>query len=179
MPGNLLPNQMFNHEANVLKGWPHMHAVDKSAQIAEGEVIVAGQVCYLDANGQFRLGLPDNVHGMFAFPSSGDYDVNSDVGGIQSQVLMALPTIPCYELYTTEFDDSQNYSINDYLTAWDSQLTGYTAALKGMVRPGRPYHHTLVGQVSARVRENDFKKRVLSLWTYHLPIDLEARSSVV
>jgi hypothetical protein len=169
---------MYDHECNVLKGWWHPHALDKSAPLAAGEVIPAGSVCYLDHSEQFRLGLLDNVLGMFAWPSSGDYDVSADVGNIQSQNMMALPTTGPYELWTTEFDSSYTYHINLYLTAWDSQLVGYTAAKKGKVRPGRPYHHTLVGIVSKPVVANDFKKNILSLWTYHLPIDLELPSSL-
>lgn len=178
MPGTLVPNQMYDHEANVLKGWWHPHAVDKSAPVAEGEVILAGRICYLDAAGNFRLGLPDNVVGCFAWPNSTDYDVSADVGNIQSENLMALPTIAAYELYTTEFDDSYTYNVNDHLTAWDSQLSGYVAAKKGLVRPADPYYQTLVGVVTEGVKENEFKKSVLSLWTYYLPINLGATSSI-
>ena len=177
MPGDLVPGQMYDHECNVVKGWWHAHAVDKTAAVASGETILAGSVCYLDSNGEFRLGLPDNTVGCFAWPNSNDFDVSADVGNIQSKNLMGLPTVAAYELWTTEYDSSFTYNIHDYLTAWDSQLPGYLAANKGKVAPGRPYHNTIVGIVSDGVKVNEFKKNVLTLWTYHLPIDLEVHSS--
>jgi hypothetical protein len=176
MPGTIVPNQMYDHECNVLKGWWHPHAIDKSAPVAPGESIAAGSICYLDSQGRFRSGLLDNVVGCFAWPNSGDFDVDGDVGNIQSNVLMGLPTIAAYELWTTEFDADQAYAIGDYLTAWDTQLDGYEAAKKGLVRPGTPYVHTLIGTVTAGVKENTFKKEILSLWTYHLPIAIESGS---
>ena len=139
MPGTIVPNQMHDHETNVLKGWFFPHAVDKSADLAEGESITAGRVCYLDANGLFRLGMPDNVVGCFAWPNSADFDVSADVGNIQKQVMMALPSTAPFELFTTEFDTAQTFNVNDYLTAWDSHLAGYVAANKGKILPGRPY----------------------------------------
>jgi hypothetical protein len=172
MPGDLVAGQMFDHECNVLKGWWHPHALDKSAGIADEELIIAGSVCYLDQNADFRSGLPENVMGMFAWPNSTDFDVSADVGNIQSKTLMALPTTGPYELQTTEYDDAQTYAVNDYLTAWDAQLVGYAAALKGKVRPGRPYVNTLVGQCSSAPVQNENGKMWLSLWTLHLPIDL-------
>jgi len=172
MPGTLVPDQMYDHECNVLKGWWHMHALDKSAQLAAGELILAGQVCYLDSNAQFRLGLPDNCMPMFAWPSSTDFDVDGDVGNIQNQIMTALPVTGPYELQTTEFDSGYTYHVNDHLTAWDSHLGGYTAVKKGKVRPANPYHETLVGVCSAPAAVNDHGKTWVSLWTYYLPVDL-------
>jgi len=172
MPGDLVPQQMYDHECNVLKGWWHMHALDKSGVIADGEVILAGSVCYMDQSKEFRAGLPENVLGMFAWPSSGDYDVSADVGNIQSKVFMALPTTGPYELQTTEYDDTMTYNVNDYLTGWDQQLADYTPALKGKVRLGSPYVNTIVGICSAAPERNENGKLWMSLWTYHLPINL-------
>jgi hypothetical protein len=178
MPGTLTPNQMYDHECNVLKGWPSMHAVDKSAPLATDESIIAGSVCYLDSNAEFRSGLPDNTVGCFAWPNSDDYDVDGDVGNVQEQEMMALPCVAPFELWTTEYDSAQTYNVGDYLTAWDDNLTGCTDALKGQVRPGTPFVHTLVGNVTIAPASNDYGKMALTLWTYHLPIDLTATSSV-
>ena len=172
MPGTIVPNQMYDHELNPLKGWFHMHSLDKSATLAAGETIYAGSVCYLNSAGAFRSGLPENVLGMFAFPNSTDFDVSADVGNIQSQNLMALPTTGAYEVQTTEFDERYAYNVNDYLTAWDTQKDGYLAAYRGQVYPGTPYEDTLVGIVSAGAATNDFGKQILTLWTYHLPIEV-------
>ena len=177
MPGTLTPNQMYDNECNVLKGWPHMHAVDKSAPIAAGENIVAGSVCYLDSNAEFRSGLADNTQGHFAWPNSSDFDVDGDVGNVQKQILMGIPSITGYELWTTSYDSTDTYVPNDYLTAWDSQLGGYSADKKGLVRKGNPYEHTLIGQVSNGTSTNDYGKSILTLWCYHLPIDASAPSS--
>lgn len=172
MPGTLVPDQMYDHECNVLKGWWHPHALDKSADLAADEVILAGSVTYLDQDGKFRLGLPDNCMPMFAWPNSTDFDVDADVGNIQRQVMMGLPCTGPYELQTTEYDTAYTYAVNDHLTAWDSQLDGYTANKKGKVRPGFPYHQTLCGVTSAGAATNDHGKSWITLWTYYLPVDL-------
>lgn len=176
MPGTLVPDQMYDHECNVLKGWWHPHALDKSAELAAGETILAGRVCYLDVNGQFRLGLPDNVMPMFAWPSSTDFDVSADVGNIQKAVMMGLPVTGSYELQTTEFDDGFSYPVNQHLTAWDEHLSGYSADKKGKIRPGDPYVNTLVGVATAGKAVNDHGKEWVSLWTYYLPVDLGSGS---
>ena len=172
MPGTLVPNQMYDHECNVLKGWWHPHALDKSGPLAAGETILAGSVTYLDVNGEFRLGLPENSMPMFAWPNSYDFDVSADVGNIQSQNMMALPVTGPYELQTTEFDERYVYNINDHLAVWDTQKSAYNPDYKGKVYVGAPYHDTICGVVSIGVAVNDFGKNFLSLWTYYLPIDL-------
>jgi hypothetical protein len=178
MPGEMIPDQMYDHECNVLKGWlPDMHCLDKQAPLASGEVINAGSVCYIDEDGLFRLGFPDNVMPCIAWPNSFDFDVSSDVGNINKAVMNALPCIGAYEVQTTEFDGTQTYKINDHLTAWDVQHSGYTAALKGKVRPGLPYQHTLCGVCSDVVKKNDKGLNFLSFWTYYLPVDLTIVSS--
>lgn len=178
MPGTLVPNQMYNHECNVVKGWWHPHALDKSGPLAAGEVILAGSVAYLDANGEFRLGLPENAMPMFAFPNSTDYDVSADVGNIQSQQMLALPCTGPYELQTTEFDATMPYVPNDHLAVWDTQKAGYAAANKGKVFVGTPFVDTICGVVSKGAAVNDFGKSWITLWTYYLPIPLTTSSSV-
>jgi hypothetical protein len=165
---------MYDHECNPLKGWFHMHALDKSAPLASGETIYAGRVVYLDASGNVRMGLPDNCMPMFAWPNSYDYDVDGDVGNIQSQVMMALPVTGPYELQTTEYDTAYTYHPNDHLTAWDSHLGGYSVLNKGKVRKGWPYHETICGVISTGAAVNDHGKSWVSLWTYYLPVDLGA-----
>lgn len=180
MPGNLVPDQMYDHELNVLKGWfTGMHFLDHSGPIADGEVITAGSVVYKDEAGEFRLGNPDNTLGMFAWPNSTDFDVSADVGNIQSFNLTALPSTGAYEVQTTEFDPRYVYNVNDYLAAWFPGKPGYDAQYNGHIFVGNPFTDTLVGIVSQGKTENDFKKEVVSLWTYHLPIDAtDVNSSV-
>ncbi len=172
MSGTLVPDQMYDHECNVLKGWWHAHALDKSAPLGAGETVLAGSIVYLDSNAEVRSGLPDNCMPMFAMQNGTDFDVDGDVGNIQDQVITGLPCTGPYELQTTEYDSAFNYAVNDHLTAWDAQLVGYVAAKKGMVRPGNPYYQTLCGVVSKGVAVNDHGKNWLSLWTYYLPVDL-------
>jgi len=179
MPGTLVPSQMYDHECNVLKGWWHPHALDKSATLADGETVFAGQVIYIDMDENFRLGLPENSMPHFAWPNSKDYDVSADVGNIQSQNMMGLPCTGPYELQTTEFDPRYAYHANDHLAVWDTQKAGYLAAYKGMVYVGAPYTDTICGVVSMGVASNDFGVDWLSLWTYYLPIDLANPQSSV
>lgn len=174
MPGTLVPDQMYDHECNVLKGWWHPHALDKSAGLASGEVILAGSICYQDSNGLFRSGLPDNCMPHFAWPNSYDFDVDADVGNIQKNVMMGLPVTGPYELQTTEYDAGYTYNVNDHLTAWDAHLSGYVPAKKGQVRIGLPFHETILGVVTAGVATNDHGKQWVSLYTYYLPVDLGA-----
>jgi len=177
MPGTITPNQMYDHECNVLKGWWHPHALDKSGALAAGEVVNAGQVVYLDSVGAFRLGLPENSMPMFAWPNSADFDVSADVGNIQSQNMMALPCTGSYELQTTAFDSRYVYNTNDHLAVWDTQKSGYIAANKGNLFVDNAYTDTICGVVSKGVTVNDFGKNFLGMWTYFLPIDLAEVSS--
>lgn len=171
MPGTLVPNQMYDHELNVLKGWfAGMHFLDHSGPIADGETILAGSVVYKDGAGEFRSGNPDNTLAMFAWPNSADFDVSADVGNIQSFNLTALPVTGAYEVQTTEFETALTYNVNDYLGAHFPGKPNYSASELGKIYVGVPYVDTIVGIVSKGATENDFKKEVVSLWTYHLPI---------
>lgn len=179
MPGTLTPSQMYDHECNVLKGWWHIHALDKSGPIASGQSINAGSVTYLDDNGEFNKGLPDNAMPMFAFPNSTDFDVSADVGNIQSQNMMALPAIGPYELQTTEFDARYVYNPNDHLTAWNPHKAGYAADYLGKIFVGNPYTDTICGVVSDGRATNEHGKEMVTLWTYYLPVDItDVESSV-
>jgi len=177
MPGTIVAPQMTDHECNVLRGYFEQDALMFVAPLASGESAYAGSVMYVDENGYMRKGLPDNTVGMFAWPNSSDFDVRADVGNTQSENMMALPCLGAFELQTTEYDSAQTYAPNDYLTAWDSQLDGYVAANKGQVTLGTPYVNTLVGIVSTGVATNEWGEGMLSLWTYHLPIDLSSSGS--
>jgi len=184
MPGTLVPNQSYDHEVNVLKGWFDMHSLDFAAKVAEGEVILAGRVACLNNAAEYRLGLADNCMPHMIRQNTYDFDANGDVGNISDTVVQGLPVIGAYEFQTTEFDKRVTYNPNDHLSAWDVQLAGYATgyytdpdtssqvALKGLVRDGRPYQETLVGVVSTGVSTNDFKKKFLTFWGYYLPIDI-------
>ena len=160
MPGTISPSQMYEHELNPVKGWPSPYAVDFTAEISASETntINGGAVCYLDANGEFRLGGgTGNEVCIFVFDP-----LNADVGNITGSERTGLPAVVAYEVQTTEFVSSQDYTPNTFLTP----ATGDDL---GKVTVGTPYTNKICGIVSKGVVTNEYGIDVLQFWTYHLP----------
>jgi hypothetical protein len=170
MPGLNVPAQMFDHELNVVKGWPSPYAVDKSATLAAGETgITAGMVVSLNAAGSFVRGLSDANKAVpcFAFPNQQDYDVMSDVGNVTGGHLMAIPALTGYEMETTEFVTGETYAPNQELT-----VENVDADDKGKITPGAYGTNLICGIVSDgdQPRTNDHRKEVVRFWGYFLPV---------
>ncbi len=163
MPGTIVPSQMYDHELNMVKGWPSPYAVDKSAALATGATgINAGMVVSLDASGHFQLDLSSaNAVPCFAWPSQGDFDVSSDVGNVSGGNLMAIPALTGYEMETTEFVTGQAYTVNLPLMANGS----------GLITPGAYGTSTTCGIVSdgSQPITNEHGKQVVRFWGYFLP----------
>lgn len=169
------PTQMYEHELNVVKGWPSPSAVDKHAVLADTEpatVVLPGQVCSLNASGELELGLAVGAMALFAFPSSADFDVRSDFGGWVgpstapngSSNMLVLPAAGAYEMESTEFDDEQTYAPNDCLT---SPAPGVAGA--GTITLGTAYTDTICGVVSDGVLTNEYRIQTLRFWPMWLP----------
>src|ERR1039458_7792668 len=115
------PAQSFNHELNVVKGWPSPYAIDKTLEIdANQPTINAGRVVSINpTTGNMVLGCTwsTTVAAMpiFAFPNSSDYDVRSDVGNISGGVMLGLVASGAFEIETTEFEGT-GFASNTPLT---------------------------------------------------------------
>jgi len=182
MPGTNVPAQMFNHELNVVKGWPSPYAMDKVKGIdpAETLVILAGRVIFTTPNDLFAMGCPYNTGDalapmpLFAWPSSSDFDVSSDVGNTNSGHMMGLPAIGPYEFETTEFKGG-GFIPNAPLV---SDFGGVVAADRGKVKVGSlntaalaVNEHLVLGVVSdAGPLVNSNRKDVVRFWPVYLPV---------
>ena len=185
MPGTVTPAQMYDHELNVLKGWPSPYAVEKPAKIDATETltILAGRCCYLTASGGLKMGCPYNKADalapmpMWAWPNSSDFDVSGDVGNTISGTMMALPAKGAYEFETTEFKGT-GFLPNQALCA----DAGSTAADRGLVKcrslaaTGSGNEDMVVGIVSTGpkgevgIHTNSYGKSVVSFWPVYLPL---------
>ena len=159
MPGTISPSQMYEHELNPVKGWPSPYAVDFSAPLdSEAETINNGSVCVL-TNSVTLLGGggPANEVPLFLLEQ-----LAADTGNIVGGECLVLPSLASYEVQTTEYDTTQDYAPNTYLTP----ATGDDA---GKVTVGTPYTNKICGIVSKGVVTNEYRVNVLQFWTYFLP----------
>lgn len=167
------PKQMYEHELNVVKGWPSPYAVDKRVTLADTQdEVLPGMVCSMNAQGELELGLATGAMPLFAFPSSSDFDVRSDFGGWVgpstaphgASNMLVLPAAGAYEMESTEFDDQGTYAPNDTLT---SPVPGAPNA--GRLEGGTAYTDTICGVVSEGVLTNEYRMQVLRFWPVWLP----------
>jgi hypothetical protein len=169
MPGNLTPNQMFDHKLSVIKGPSPMHRLDYAAAPTSGLDVDEGSIISLNSAGTFVAGCAvgavfNRPMPMFAIQATNDFDANSDTGNISGGVQSAVVATGGFEIETTEFV-SGTYNFNDTLTA-------ATAGNAGMVARNTvgPYGaENVVGVVSAAVATNADGKSVLRFWTMFLP----------
>jgi hypothetical protein len=174
MPGTLTPAQMFDHTMVELSGRSVMHALDFSAEPAAGEVSLAGQVCTLNSNGKFVVGLGSGVANtqvyshnapmaIFMIQGTNEFDANSDVGNMAGGKQSGIVATGGYEIQTTEYV-AGTYRPNDTLTF----ATG--ASIGKVTMSDESYNDChLLGVVSTGVTSNADSKSVLSFWTVYLP----------
>lgn len=196
MPGQVA--QMYEQALDVLKGWFHLAALDKSANLASALLsgstsVPAGRVAVLNDNGEFVLnrsaagGVTNYTTAMpiFLWNGKDDADVtNSGVSPVTdvthwysiepAGVMSGLVATGGYELQTTEFDSEQTYMPNDLLTAdSDGILTNqnavqYTNWICGVAS----WHVQGDSQAPAAtgpVGTNAHGVQTLSFWSYFLP----------
>lgn len=194
MPGQVA--QMFEQSLDVLKGWFHLAALDKSAKLSSTLLgstdVPAGRVAIINDDGEFILnrGHTSVTNGATAMPiflwnGSSHPDVYNDgvspVTGIThwygispTGVMSGLVATGGYELQTTEFDDQQAYLPNDLLSADTSGVltnvnnTQYTHWICGVAS----WHVQADNQAAAAtgpVGKNAHGVTTLSFWSYFLP----------
>lgn len=167
--------QMTANTLNALKGWPHMHAVDFSAEFDPGIPsddlpVLPGTVVSLNPSGKYILGVGNsNVMPMFIFPASDDADVANYGGnastdrGVWVSVgptgqAVSLVAIGAYELVSTAFV-SGSYPPNTPLTANKSGGSD-----PGKLRTGVINTNMIVGLVSRGVVDNGYGHNALAFW---------------
>jgi len=166
--GTLVPNQMFDHNIDVVKGPSLMHRLDTHAAPKAGEAINEGSLMSLDTNGLFVAGCPSGgataVQPMpvFALQGNNDFDANSDIGNISGGVMSGVVATGGFEIATTEFD-AGSYAFNQMLT--NGATAGLVGAATGIAYDAEP----IVGIVSRDAAVNADGKSMLSFWTMFLP----------
>jgi hypothetical protein len=158
---------MYDHMVNALKGWPAPHALDKSADLADGESVEKGEVMCLDANANFVKGLTCGAVGVISLRDSSDSDVRqsydeTNAYGMTGGVVSGLVTTGPFEVESTEFV-ADDYAPNDPLTAVAAGAT------RGQITKGVSYTDTLIGVVSDGLRTGKYSKQVIRFWTVWLP----------
>jgi len=164
-------NRDFDHMLEVLYGWMDASSLVKRVPVTTGtdddvdpDNILAGRVGHLETDG-FHLGADDNGAAMPLFLASSYSDLDVDNTGVDpdgndiwtavnpNDLLLTLPATGGYEMQTTEFDNTQTYSVNTYLTAMPS-----SAATVGKLTPGTLYEDWIVGICSAHEGSKTYTK---------------------
>jgi len=169
------PAQMFDHELNPVKGWPGPAALDKTKAIGPGESIQRGRVMSIGPNDTLILGAYFNAMPIFAFPSTDDFDVASDVGNFSGGHGMGLVATGHFEVETTEFMTSFEelrftYPPNTPVAPWL-----YSANDVGKIFPtGFTLFDRIFDQICGIVSDaspltNEFQKQVVRFWTTYIP----------
>ena len=182
MPGTLVPAQMFDHTLDPIKGWgTNMHIVDKRGQLDPDETLAAraGMCVHLDpTSGLMKKGTVAGAMGLFLWNNKNDFDVNGDVGSIQSNIVNALVACGAYELQTTEFVAGEDYVPNTPLTSEPGD-----GADAGKLVPGAIGTDNIVGIVSDNANNgslpgntstalpfaNEFGIEVINFWPVFCP----------
>lgn len=184
--------QMFEQALDVMKGWFHGHALDKSAKLSaallnSATAVPAGRVAHLNSDGEFELGPTGHQMPIYLWNGKNHPDVynpgTSPITSVQHWVAIAptgvmsgLVATGGYELQTTEFDSEQSYACNDLLTCdangvlTNDSVTQYTTLVCGIASshvqeeadPLSPANGNPVGYNSHGVQ-------TLTFWSYFLP----------
>ncbi len=178
MPGTFVPAQQFDHELNVVKGWPSPYAIDKSKPLGAGEpVIPAGRCMYIDhSTNVLRLGCPIATDGtwasmpIWALQSSTDFDVLSDRGNISGGHMTGLVGAHCYEVETTEYTGT-GFHPNAPLSCAEDAGGEADGTTRGKVKAtSLQSADTIIGISSEEgPLTNEWKKTVVRFWTVYIP----------
>jgi hypothetical protein len=141
-----------------------MHDLQFQAPVAAGESWDRGALISLNSDGELVKGCADGAMPMYAITASEDYDANSEVGGMVGAEPAAWVGSGAFEIYTTEFLATDNYTPNAYLTPATS-----TDAGKVKLAAAGHSSHLICGQVSQGVKADIYKQDVLYFWTMNVP----------
>jgi hypothetical protein len=194
----VVPQQMFNHALDYLKGWPSPTAVDFVAKLSPAVdptslPVSGGRVAHLNQSGQFELGAKSTQMPIFLIQGSSDFDVSNPGNGQTDPYgwtavapagwMSGLVSAGSYELQTTEYDTTPgvNYYPNtllhsptiDQITGTDKSAAGLLYAVKNWPGGGGGplvlYTDNVCGVVSRGASLNHFRRQVVSFWPVYLP----------
>lgn len=128
------PSPMGTNKLNPTKGWPNGSALDCSHPISANVLydLVPGQCCHLNDSGELEPGVKGWQMPFWLFGGAGSLDVMNTPGEnwwpiVPGGKVACFPGVAQLELWTTEFDDDQDYLPNQPLRA----PTGNTALDEG------------------------------------------------
>lgn len=109
-----------------------------------------------------KPGCDDDEMPLFARGGAEDFDTKADVGNAIGRVASLLPATGGFEIQTTEFDATETYEPNDFLTAEDDDPE--------VKKSGANYNdNIIIGQVSKGVVEGQYGQSLLQFWTMNIP----------
>ena len=166
--------QDFDHLLDVVSGYTGMHDLQYAAGIADDEVWFRGSLISLNANGAFKAGCGDCEMPLWAINATADLDVTGEEGNIAGGVVGAHPATGGFEFKTTEYDTTQTYMPNDFLTP----ALGGDAGLVTLLDKTNWCSRLLLGVVSHGTEQEVYNQDVLRFWPVFIPAcDCGASSS--
>lgn len=151
--------QYYEHMIQPVSGWVPMHALMHSGSFSDNQTYNRGSLVSLNDDGDFVVGCSSGKMPMWATSATTDFDSNSDQGGTVGPNCSAFVATGGYELFTTEFVDS-NYLPNDFLVASDT-----AGKVDKRVNSG-----DIVGCVSAGANTEVYGQSVLYFWPMFIPV---------
>ena len=109
-----------------------------------------------------KAGCADDEMPLFARGGAEDFDTKADAGNAIGRVASLLPATGGFEIQTTEYDQTEIYDANDFLTASDGD-----AEVKKS--PANYNDNIIIGQVSKGVVEGQYGQSLLQFWTMNIP----------
>lgn len=168
MPGTISSATMFEHMVHAVSGANGMHDLMMVAAPKSGEDFEAGAVVSLDSNDQLIAGCGDVDMPLFAKNGVNDLDANSEVGNTSGGYINVYVATGGYEVFSTEFDKTVDYPVNQLLTA--------DTVTAGNIAKADTYYNdsVVVGQVSRTFSSSDktldkYGTPTLYFWTLFIP----------
>jgi hypothetical protein len=125
-----------------------------------------GAIGYLTTTGTFTPGYHDTAMPLLVFNAADDRDVNGQIGNTITNALHLIPCTGAYEVFTTEYDTEQDYTIGRTLLKASEDSLGTIT-----ISPTAYNTKAICGVVSAGVcQDNKAKVNVLHFWTYYMPV---------
>lgn len=163
------PSQTFDNLLIPVSGYVPNASLEISGKPVPGSTWKAGSLVSatsIDNDGSIvvNAGCADAAMPLFARGGAEDFDTKADTGNAIGRVCSLLPASGGFEIETTEYDMTETYDVNDFLTA----ATGDDAGL--VTRSPDAYStRVIVGQVSRGVVEGQYNQSLLSFWTLAIP----------
>lgn len=178
-----VPNQVFTHMMNLVKGGPpsNMGALDHSAVISSSITfdLPAGRIVHVDSNGEYSTGAIGWEMAIILRPNATDTDVQNYGGdqwvggfpGDEEGISYGYVHSGGFEIETTEYNTSLSYAYNDPLRAVaadTTEATGGTLTNATIGAVGAPTGN-VCGVVSKPPAANDYGVTMIRYWSVYCP----------